>query len=90
MSQGQDAGERRRPAPQSARLTEVRLALVCYGGVSLAVYMHGMTKELFKLVRASRVFEAVWEADPALDPVPQWATSRAQVEGALWGCRAGA
>ncbi|MDT5134947.1 MAG: hypothetical protein QOE41_4258 [Mycobacterium sp.] len=35
---------------------ELRLALVCYGGVSLAVYMHGVTKELHKLVRASRKF----------------------------------
>jgi patatin-related protein len=33
---------------------ELRLALVCYGGVSLAVYMHGITKEILKLVRASR------------------------------------
>ncbi len=32
---------------------ELRLALVCYGGVSLAVYMHGLTKEVWKLVRAS-------------------------------------
>lgn len=37
---------------------ELRLALVCYGGVSLAVYMHGVTKELHKLVRASRAFDA--------------------------------
>src|SRR6266567_8134124 len=36
---------------------ELRLALVCYGGVSLAVYMHGVTKELRKLVVASRAFE---------------------------------
>jgi len=35
---------------------ELRLALVCYGGVSLAVYMHGVTKEILKLVRASRDF----------------------------------
>lgn len=35
---------------------ELRLALVCYGGVSLAVYMHGVTKELHKLIRASRKF----------------------------------
>lgn len=35
---------------------ELRLALVCYGGVSLAVYMHGVTKEFLKLVRASRVY----------------------------------
>jgi len=33
---------------------ELRLALVCYGGVSLAVYMHGITKEILKLVRASK------------------------------------
>lgn len=32
---------------------ELRLALVCYGGVSLAVYMHGITKELWKLLKAS-------------------------------------
>ena len=37
---------------------ELRLALVCYGGVSLAVYMHGVTKELHKLVIASRAFDA--------------------------------
>lgn len=35
---------------------ELRLALVCYGGVSLAVYMHGVTKEILKLVSASRVY----------------------------------
>jgi patatin-related protein len=32
---------------------ELRLALICYGGVSLAVYMHGITKEVWKLSRAS-------------------------------------
>ncbi len=35
------------------RQKELRLALVCYGGISLAVYMHGVTKELWKLLRAS-------------------------------------
>ena len=35
------------------REKELRLALVCYGGVSLAVYMHGTTKEVWKLARAS-------------------------------------
>ncbi|MCZ6619662.1 MAG: patatin-like protein [Gammaproteobacteria bacterium] len=34
---------------------ELRLAIVIYGGASLAVYMHGVTKELLKLVRASKV-----------------------------------
>lgn len=34
---------------------ELRLAVVCYGGVSLCIYMHGITKELHRLVRASRL-----------------------------------
>ena len=37
---------------------ELRFALVCYGGVSLAVYMHGITKEILKLVRASHDYHA--------------------------------
>ncbi len=40
------------------REKELRLALVCYGGISLAVYMHGITKEIWKLTRASRAFHA--------------------------------
>ncbi|MEM7504743.1 MAG: DUF3376 domain-containing protein, partial [Pseudomonadota bacterium] len=36
---------------------ELRIALVLYGGLSLAVYMHGVTKELQKLVRASKVLQ---------------------------------
>ena len=36
------------------RQKELRIALVCYGGVSLAVYMHGVTKEVWHLARASR------------------------------------
>ncbi len=35
---------------------ELRLALVCYGGLSLAVYMHGITKEIWHLARASRAW----------------------------------
>jgi patatin-related protein len=40
------------------REKELRLALVCYGGISLAVYMHGITKEVWHLARASRAFTA--------------------------------
>lgn len=40
------------------RHKELRIALICYGGVSLAVYMHGVTKELWKLTRASRALHA--------------------------------
>ena len=36
------------------REKELRLALVCYGGISLAVYMHGITKEIWLAARASR------------------------------------
>ncbi|HEV2891095.1 MAG TPA: patatin-like protein [Frankiaceae bacterium] len=43
---------------------ELRLGLVCYGGVSLAIYMHGMTKELHKLVVASRAYDD----DPTRNP----------------------
>ena len=35
------------------RTKELRLALVCYGGSSLAIYMHGVTKELNRLVKGS-------------------------------------
>ncbi len=38
------------------REKELRLALVCYGGISLTVYMHGITKEVWHLARASRAF----------------------------------
>ena len=30
------------------RQKELRIALVCYGGISLAVYMHGVTKEVWQ------------------------------------------
>jgi patatin-related protein len=36
------------------REKELRLALICYGGISLAVYMHGITKEVWRLASASR------------------------------------
>jgi patatin-related protein len=41
------------------REKELRIALVCSGGVSLAVYMHGMTKEILKLVRASSALHKI-------------------------------
>src|SRR5690349_1580960 len=53
--------------PESVRapagdVKELRLGLVCYGGVSLAIYMHGITKEINRAVRASVLEEH--EADP--------------------------
>lgn len=47
------------------RQKELRLALVCYGGVSLAVYMHGITKEIWHVARASRAFHTPDSPIPA-------------------------
>jgi len=47
------------------REKELRLALICYGGVSLAVYMHGITKEVWRLARASQA-----ENDPLANSDP--------------------
>jgi patatin-related protein len=44
---------------------ELRLAVVCYGGSSLAIYMHGVTKELHRLVKGSSLLDAGLE--PAAD-----------------------
>ena len=52
------------------REKELRFALICYGGISLAVYMHGITKEVWRLAAASRSFH---------DGVPQ------QGSGAIYG-----
>ena len=41
------------------REKELRIALVCFGGVSLAIYMHGISKEILKLVRASSALHAM-------------------------------
>src|SRR5215213_5956563 len=49
------------------REKELRLALICYGGISLAVYMHGTTKEVWRLARASRDFHAAKEGEAAPD-----------------------
>src|SRR5262245_59937561 len=35
------------------------MALVCFGGLSLAVYMHAITKEILKLARASSALHAI-------------------------------
>jgi patatin-related protein len=37
----------------STEAKELRLGLVCYGGSSLCIYMHGITKEIHRLLHAS-------------------------------------
>ncbi|GAB4146069.1 MAG: hypothetical protein Tsb0016_16330 [Sphingomonadales bacterium] len=56
---------------------ELRIALVCYGGVSLAVYMHGITKEILKLVRASKRYHAIRGEDARSAASPQASTQAA-------------
>jgi patatin-related protein len=51
-------------ARQNSSTKELRIGLVCYGGISLAVYMHGITKEVQKLVTASEAYAA----DPSRNP----------------------
>jgi patatin-related protein len=41
------------PTPELSAVRELRLGIVLYGGASLAIYMHGTTKELQRLVKAS-------------------------------------
>ena len=45
-------------------MKELRLGLVCYGGSSLAIYMHGVTKEVQRLVKGSALLDA------GIDPPP--------------------
>jgi len=71
-----DASATARPA---AMMREVRLGLVCYGGVSLAIYMHGVTKELYKLVRAARAFECAFVANDF--NAAKWLTGAPDVQG---------
>jgi patatin-related protein len=66
------------PAP--AALREIRLGLVLYGGVSLAIYMHGVTKELFKLVRAARAFDSAYDTSD-FDQA-RWFTGKSEVQDA--------
>ncbi|WP_249931232.1 patatin-like phospholipase family protein [Ramlibacter sp. 2FC] len=37
---------------------ELRLAVVFFGGVSLAIYQHGINREILNLARASRTYHA--------------------------------
>jgi patatin-related protein len=53
------------------REKELRLALVCYGGISLAIYMHGITKEIWRLARASRAFHDGTSPEPGVQGVYQ-------------------
>jgi patatin-related protein len=52
-------------AQDTSDTLEVRLALVCYGGVSLAIYMSGITREIQELVTASALRLAPDAGEPS-------------------------
>ena len=56
-------------APQGGEVRELRLAVVLYGGASLAIYMHGTTKELQRLVKASALADSGGAATTASERV---------------------
>jgi patatin-related protein len=55
-TKGEGTGPPKRAITLTMREKELRFALICYGGISLAVYMHGITKEVWRLAAASRAF----------------------------------
>jgi hypothetical protein len=65
---------------------EVRLGLVMYGGVSLAVYINGVANELFRAVRGRgvyRVLKELSDSDVTVDVVS--GTSAGGINGILLG-----
>ncbi|HEX6765263.1 MAG TPA: patatin-like phospholipase family protein, partial [Polyangiaceae bacterium] len=65
---------------------EVRLGLVMYGGVSLAVYINGVANELFRAVRGRgvyKLFKELTDSDITVDVMS--GTSAGGVNGILLG-----
>ncbi len=65
------------------REKELRLALICYGGVSLAVYMHGITREIWHLVCASRNAHEKINGASGSEAVYQALLEKIESDGAL-------
>lgn len=62
---------------------ELRIALVCYGGISLAIYMHGVTKELWHLARASRDHIGAGEPSSGVEKVYRALLERLEADHGL-------
>jgi patatin-related protein len=61
-----------RQEAREERSREVRIGLVMYGGVSLAIYMNGIANELFRAVRGRgvyRLFKQLTDSDVVVDVV---------------------
>ncbi|MGP1680408.1 MAG: hypothetical protein ACTS6J_25050, partial [Burkholderiales bacterium] len=73
------------PAP-IARSREIRLGLVMYGGVSLAIYINGVAREFYRAVRGESIYKlikAFTDSDIVVDIVS--GTSAGGVNGILLG-----
>jgi patatin-related protein len=75
-------GAQTRCGRMAGDLKQLRLGLVCYGGSSLCIYMHGITKELHRLVRASSLRAHGAAATGASELVYQQLLDRLQQERA--------
>ncbi len=70
----------------SERSREVRLGLVMYGGVSLAVYINGVAREFFRAVRGRGVYglvKALTDSDVIVDVIS--GTSAGGINGIMLG-----
>ena len=63
---GRAAGQCPDPLPPDPGVRELRLGLVFYGGISLAIYMYGTTREIHHLLLASDALELDARATPTM------------------------
>ncbi|WP_158614139.1 patatin-like phospholipase family protein [Frondihabitans sp. PhB188] len=75
-------GQPTRGAGTPPPVDELRLALVCDGGVSLAIYEHGIARELDNVVIASRGFDLVQTSDDPGGPHAELVASLTPVQAA--------
>ena len=43
----------------STRSREIRLGLVMYGGISLAIYINGVAREFYRAVRGESIYKLI-------------------------------
>lgn len=73
-------------AQETGKSREVRLGLVMYGGVSLAIYINGVAQEFFRAVRGRgvyRLIKALTDSDIVVDVIS--GTSAGGVNGIMLG-----
>ncbi|MCA1643813.1 MAG: patatin-like protein, partial [Acidobacteria bacterium] len=74
-------------AERADKQREVRLGLVMYGGVSLAIYINGVAREFFRAVRGNGVYKlvkALTDSDIVVDVIS--GTSAGGINGIMLAC----